>query len=134
MSANQLAKDTGIRQQNLSRWLRETRNLSLMESNNQAVFAWTVEQKARLLAGVLNLTGEELTAHLEREGVKLAEFEQWRLALEEGGRASTASTTRTKTPTGRARTDPRRDRKGAIVGRPVGSSMPSRWCCSGRTA
>ncbi len=94
MSANQLAKDTGIRQQNLSRWLREARNLPLMESNNQAVFTWTVEQKARLLADASNLTGEELTAHLEREGVKLAEFEQWRLALEEGGRASTAITRR----------------------------------------
>ena len=94
MSANQLAKDTGIRQQNLSRWLREARNLPLMESNNQAVFTWTVEQKARLLADASNLTGEELTAHLEREGVKLAEFEQWRLALEEGGSASTAITRR----------------------------------------
>lgn len=94
VSANQLAKDTGIRQQNLSRWLREARNLPLMESNNQAVFTWTVEQKARLLADASNLTGEELTAHLEREGVKLAEFEQWRLALEEGGRASTAITRR----------------------------------------
>jgi len=94
VSANQLAKDTGIRQQNLSRWLREARNLPLMESNNQAVFTWTVEQKARLLADASNLTGEELTAHLEREGVKLAEFEQWRLALEEGGTASTATARR----------------------------------------
>ena len=31
---------------------------------------------------------------LEREGVKFAEFEQWRLALEEGGTASTATTRR----------------------------------------
>jgi hypothetical protein len=35
-----------------------------------------------------------LTAHLEHEGIKLAEFEQWRLALEEGGKASTAITRR----------------------------------------
>jgi transposase-like protein len=66
VSANQLAKDTGIRQQNLSRWLREARNLPLMESNNQAVFTWTVEQKAQLLADASNLTGEELTAEIQK--------------------------------------------------------------------
>jgi transposase len=94
VSAHQLAKDTGIRQQNLSRWLREARNLPLMEANNQVVFTWTVEQKARLLADASKLTGEALTAHLECEGVTFAEFEQWRLALEEGGRSSTATTKR----------------------------------------
>lgn len=94
VSAHQLAKDTGIRQQNLSRWLREARNLPLMESNNQVVFTWTVEQKARLLADASKLTGEALTAHLECEGVTFAEFEQWRLALEEGGRYSRLLTSR----------------------------------------
>jgi hypothetical protein len=94
VSAHQLAKDTGIRQQNLSRWLREARNLPLMEPNNHVVFTWSVEQKARLLADASKLTGEALTAHLECEGVTFAEFEQWRLALEEGGRSSTATTKR----------------------------------------
>lgn len=94
VSANQLANETGIRQQNLSRWLREARNLPLMESNEQVVCTWTVEQKARLLADASMLTGKALIAHLEREGVTFAEFEQWRLALEEGGRSSTATTKR----------------------------------------
>lgn len=94
VSANQLAKETGIRQQNLSRWLQEARNLPLMEPNKQAVGTWTVEQKARLLADASKLTGSALTAHLERQGVTFAEFEQWRLALEEGGRSSTATTKR----------------------------------------
>lgn len=94
MSANQLAKETGIRQQNFSRWLREARNLPLMKSDKLAVCEWSVEQKARLLADAAKLTGEELAAHLEREGVKFAEFEQWRLALEEGGRASAVTTKR----------------------------------------
>jgi transposase len=35
-----------------------------------------------------------LTAYLEREGVKLAEYERWRIALDEGGRASTSTTKR----------------------------------------
>ena len=55
---------------------------------------WTVEQKVRVLAEASNLTVEQLTAHLERESVKLADFERWRLALEEGGRASAATTKR----------------------------------------
>jgi hypothetical protein len=33
---------------------------------------WTVEQKARVLAEASKLDGVELTAYLEREGVKLA--------------------------------------------------------------
>jgi hypothetical protein len=55
---------------------------------------WTVEQKARVLAAACKLDGEELTAHLEREGVKLAEYEQWRIALDEGGAASASTNKR----------------------------------------
>ena len=94
LSALQLARETGVRQQNLSRWLTAARSLPLVATDKPNVREWTVEEKVRVLADASNLTGEELTAHLEREGVKLAEFEQWRLALEEGGRASTAITKR----------------------------------------
>ena len=94
VSAAQLCNETGVRQQNLSRWLTEARSLPLVAIDNRTVSEWTVEQKARVLADASTLTGEELTAHLEREGIKLAEFEQWRLALEEGGTASTATTRR----------------------------------------
>jgi hypothetical protein len=94
VSANQLSKETGVRQQNLSRWLQQARNLPLMEANKQTVCTWCVEQKARLLSDASKLTGEALTAHLEREGVTFAEFEQWRLALEEGGKSRTATTKR----------------------------------------
>lgn len=94
MSAAQLCRETGVRQQNLSRWLTEARSLPLVATEKSTIREWTVEQKARILANASTLTGEELTAYLEHEGVKLAEFEQWRLALEEGGRASTAITRR----------------------------------------
>jgi transposase len=40
------------------------------------------------------LSGQQLAAFLEREGVKLPEYERWRMALEEGGRASAATTKR----------------------------------------
>lgn len=85
LSALQLARETGIRQQNLSRWLQEARNLPLVSSENGGRRTWTVEQKARVLAEGVKLSGEQLNAYLEREGVKLAEFERWRNALEEDG-------------------------------------------------
>jgi transposase len=88
-SAAQLARETGVRQQNLSRWLQEARSLPIMVDKPKAAMReWTVEQKARVLAEACKLDGEELTAYLEREGVKLAEYEQWRIALDEGGRGS----------------------------------------------
>ena len=94
VSASQLARETGLRQQNLSRWLQDARSLPIMAKKPKPVLReWTVEQKARVLAEGSKLDGEELTAYLEREGVKLAEYEQWRFALDEGGAAS-ASTNR----------------------------------------
>ena len=51
-------------------------------------------QKARVLADACQLDGEALTTFLEREGVKRAEYEQWRLALDEGGAASTSTSKR----------------------------------------
>ena len=95
VSASQLACETGVRQQNLSRWLQEARSLPIMaDKPKRAVREWTVEQKARVLADASDLDGEELTAYLQREGVKLAEYEQWRIALDEGGRASASTNKR----------------------------------------
>ena len=95
VSASRLARQTGVRQQNLSRWLQEARSLPIMtDKPKPAVREWTVEEKARVLAEGSKLNGEDLTAYLEREEVRLAEYEQWRLALDEGGGASTAASKR----------------------------------------
>lgn len=92
LSASQLAREAGVRQQNLSRWLEEARSLPMMtDTAKPALREWTVEQKARVLAGGAKLDGEALTAYLERQGVKLADYEQWRIALDEGGRAATST-------------------------------------------
>ena len=86
VSASQLARETGVRQQNLSRWVQEARSLPIMaDKPKPAVREWTVEQKARVLADASDLDGEELTAYLQREGVKLAEYEQWRILSREFG-------------------------------------------------
>jgi transposase-like protein len=94
VTASQLSRETGVRQQNLSRWLEEARSLPYVAKKPKPVREWTVEQKARVVAEASKLDGEELTAYLEREGVKLAEYERWRIALDEGGRASASTTKR----------------------------------------
>jgi len=87
-----LARETGVRQQSLSRWLQDARSLPIVaDLPKAAVRVWTVEQKARVLADASQLDAEQLTGCLEREDVKLAEYEQWRIALDEGG-AGSAST------------------------------------------
>jgi transposase-like protein len=94
VSALQLSQETGVTQQSLSRWLQEARSLPVMADQPKPLRNWSVEQKARVLADASQLDGEELTAFLEREGVKRAEYEQWRLALDEGGAASTSTSKR----------------------------------------
>jgi hypothetical protein len=92
VSALQLGRAMGIRQQNLSRWLQEARSLpSVADKPKPAAREWTVGQKARVLAEASKLDGEALSAYLESEGAKLAEYEQWRLALDEGGGASAST-------------------------------------------
>jgi transposase len=50
-----------------------------------------------MLATASTLTGAELTEFLRREGVLQAEYEPWRLALGEDGRASLATMKRIRT-------------------------------------
>jgi len=93
VSARQLSLETGLRQQTLSRWLQDACSLSVMPSK-RPTREWSIDEKVRILAQAGRLTGAELTALLEREGLRLAEYEQWRLALAEEGRASLAITKR----------------------------------------
>src|ERR1700683_56235 len=87
VSAAQLARETGITQQNLSRWLSEARNQPFGASN-EIISTWTVEEKVQILARAAALAGEELTRYLESEGVRLVHFNRWRRALEEAGEES----------------------------------------------
>ena len=87
-SAAQLARETGISQQNLSRWLSEARNLPFRISDDGIVSAWSVELKARIIARAASFAGDELTRYLDSEGVSLTHYKRWRLALEEAGEES----------------------------------------------
>lgn len=95
VSASELARETGIRQQNLSRWLEDARTLPPVSAKaKKPSKPRSVDEKVKILAAVAKLTGEELTAFLAREGLHLAEVERWRLALDDEGKSSKAVTNR----------------------------------------
>lgn len=96
-SARQVAMETGISQQALSLWLRQARSLPEVATKKRTSKAWTIDEKVRVLAAAAKLTGTELRSMLQREGLLLAELEQWRLALGEEANASVASTKRIRT-------------------------------------
>jgi hypothetical protein len=93
VSARQLALETGLRQQTLSRWMQEASSLPVMPAKHPRR-DWSIAEKIRILATGSALTGAELTDLLRREGVLPAEYEQWRLALGDEGRAGLATTKR----------------------------------------
>ena len=94
LSACELARRTGIPQQTLSRWVQDARSLPVMSPDERKRKTWSIDEKIHVLAKAKELTGDELTTFLEREGLVLAELEQWRLALDEEGRSSKATTKR----------------------------------------
>lgn len=94
VSSRQLARDTGISQETLSRWRRDAHSLPLVPTDKRKPRKWTIVDKARILVEASKLAGDELSVFLEHEGVLLAELEHWRLALAEEGRASVATTKR----------------------------------------
>lgn len=94
VSAAQLARETGIRQQNLSRWLNEARSSPCGATDDAIVSSWSVVQKARIIAQAAGLAGDQLATYLKGEGVKVGYFRRWRLALEEAGEESVGMTKR----------------------------------------
>lgn len=81
-SAAQLGRETGVWQPTLSRWLQEARTLPDVAKPKAS--SRSIDEKVRILAAAAPLTGDELAAMLEREGVHLAEYQQWRKALGQG--------------------------------------------------
>src|SRR5262249_17932382 len=87
VSACQLEQETGMRQETLSKWLRDARTLTPMPPKKPPPAPTrSVEDKARIVSEASKLEGEAQLAYLQREGVRVAELEQWRLALADEGR------------------------------------------------
>jgi transposase len=94
ISAAQLARETGISQQNLSRWLTAARRSPFGAAGEGIICVWSVQQKAQIIAQSAALAGDELTLYLDGEGVSFAQFKCWRLALEEAEEESVSTAKR----------------------------------------
>lgn len=81
ISASKLARQTGVRQQNLSRWLAEARSLPFVVTEKPIVRQWSVEQKARILAETSALTGEELAAYSSARASSLLTSSMYRITI-----------------------------------------------------
>lgn len=82
MSANALAKEVGVNQVLLSRWLRESRTVEDMASSKKTKKKWTGAEKLRVVIAARGLSETELGILLRREGVHEAELTAWQAAAE----------------------------------------------------
>ena len=80
ISANALAKEVGVHQPLLSRWLRESRNVDGMGASKKK--KWTGAEKLRVVLAARGLSETELGTLLRREGVHEAELTAWQAAAE----------------------------------------------------
>jgi hypothetical protein len=95
ISATELARETGIPQPTLSRWLRGAASLRLVTSKpetpsqGEPIVAekrpqdWSSKERLQLLVEADGLGEHELGELLRRRGVHREQFETWRSALDE---------------------------------------------------
>lgn len=95
VSATALAKEVGVPQPTLSKWLRDAGRASLQEagklSNGKVTKMpakrpqdWSAEEKFQVVIESISLGGEELGAFLRRKGIHEIHLEQWRSLMLEG--------------------------------------------------
>lgn len=84
MTATALAKETGLTQATLSRWLREASTLTTMSPKTEPPPAakqlqeWTPEEKFAVVVEAASLTEGELGAFLRGKGLTTAILDEWR--------------------------------------------------------
>jgi transposase-like protein len=80
VSANALAREVGVGQTMLSRWLRESRTVEPMSSSKKK--RWTGAEKLRVLLEARGLNETDLGALLRREGLHESDLTAWQAAAE----------------------------------------------------
>lgn len=80
VSANALAREVGVGQTLLSRWLRESRTVEPMSSSKKK--RWTGAEKLRVLLEARGLSETDLGALLRREGLHATDLTAWQAAAE----------------------------------------------------
>lgn len=108
ISAVALAREVGIGQPTLSRWLREARAAGrstgatsqgdMTNKKRSIKKQWTVEDKLRILVESSKLADHQLGEYLRREGVHDATLTQWREDVTKGLAATTRRSPSTPSP------------------------------------
>lgn len=87
-SATSLAKETGVAQATLSRWLLQARTIGAMPKDDRDTpkpdplrKGRSAEEKMRLVLEAARLSGDDLGAFLRREGLHEADLDEWRDAM-----------------------------------------------------
>jgi transposase len=87
MSATALAKDVGISQPTLSRWLRQAHSLKGMNNKtnddqqpSRPPHKWTAEERFRVVLEAASIPDEQLGAFLRKKGLHCSHLEEWRKA------------------------------------------------------
>jgi transposase len=89
LTATMLSDEVNVPQPTLSRWQREAANVvavkkkkrpkgEVTDRDDRTVDQWTADEKLRVIAAASQLQDQELGAFLRREGLHLAQLEQWR--------------------------------------------------------
>jgi len=81
VSANALAREVGVGQTMLSRWLRESRSVEPMSSSKKKK-QWTGAEKLRVVIEARGLSETDLGALLRREGLHESDLLAWQAAAE----------------------------------------------------
>jgi transposase InsO family protein len=86
-SATALARETGIAQPTLSRWLREAGGVPDVDAREPEETParrpqdWTLEEVLAAVLEASRLSGEELGAFLRRKGIHQAHLDEWRARI-----------------------------------------------------
>lgn len=90
MSATALSQEVGISQPTLSRWLKSAGTLVPMtkpeksgKGREKSPRRWTAAERLRVVTESSGLSEAELGAFLRREGIHLAQLEEWRKSAED---------------------------------------------------
>lgn len=93
ISATALAKEVGVSQATLSRWLRGASTVGAMgggqnnrEGGGKSPRRWTAEEKLRVVNEAARLSDTELGAFLRKEGVHQAQLDEWRVVIAEAAK------------------------------------------------
>ena len=81
MTAKALARETGVNQTSLSRWLKEARTIGVMDKPAKK---WTPSEKLRVVIEAGRLDDAALGEFLRGEGLHDAQLNEWRAAAEAG--------------------------------------------------